>query len=158
MRELSTPAKAAKQIRDYLKSTGLKARVTSEQYSGGSSLNVYVTDLKPELAELVGKLVKRYQYGHFDGMTDCYEYSNHNDDLPQVRHAFLNNQLSDGLRNEIYQHLRSSWAGGEELPETYEDGKNLNFHAEWVSEAVYRQFRDANSTFWKSRNKTEQAA
>lgn len=81
----STQAQAAKAIRQELKKAfpNTKFSVTSESYSMGNSVHVYWTDRESE-AE-VNEIVKKYQYGNFDGMTDSYEFSNKRQDIPQVQ-------------------------------------------------------------------------
>lgn len=66
---------AAKNVRTQLKAAfpGIKFRVTTDRFSMGDSLHVSWID-GPETAR-VEAIVKRYQAGRFDGMTDCYEYS-----------------------------------------------------------------------------------
>ena len=36
------------------------------------------------------KIVSKYQYGHFDGMNDIYEYSNSREDIPQAKYIHVN--------------------------------------------------------------------
>ena len=65
---------AAKNCRTLLKRAfpGVQFSVTTERYSGGNSLSVRWTDGPGTKA--VDDIVKRFAGGHFDGMTDCYEY------------------------------------------------------------------------------------
>lgn len=144
-KQLSRHAEAAKLIRNHLKAQGIAGRVRSEP----SCINVYVTDLEPSIAKPLNDYVRGFQYGHFDGMTDCYDYSNRRDDIPQVKFAFFNNEMSDKMRETIYQHIRATWSGGDELPATYAEGYSKAFHGQWVSDFVYRAFRDESSTFWQ---------
>ncbi len=154
----SRAAQAAQQIRSQLKTTGLKCRVTCENYSGGNSVRVEIYDAKPEVCKLVNMLVDKYVYGRFDGMTDCYEYTSRNDDLPQVKYGFVENELSDELRQEIYDHVRHHWVSGDQLPASYKDGCNIPFHNAWVSDFVWRLFREENSTFWRQKSYSVKAA
>lgn len=111
-RFLTDAAKAAKAIRAELKAIGVKARVKSQTYSGGDSVDVYVTDLTPELEQQVQTICKKYQEGHFDGMTDCYEYSNMNSDLDaQVKYVFVENSASEDMIANILNWLDSRDAG-----------------------------------------------
>ena len=66
---------AAKNLRTQLRARwpGVKFRVTTERYSGGDSLRVRWTD--GPAVSLVDAIADRYQAGHFDGQTDCYDYS-----------------------------------------------------------------------------------
>jgi len=81
----STQAQAATQIKTILKREfpGIAFSVRSESFSGGDSVHVS-WNLGPT-SEQVNKLISRYQYGHFDGMIDCYEYSNCHEDIPQTK-------------------------------------------------------------------------
>ena len=67
---------AAKNIRIELKAAfpGHKFSVRIESYSMGNNITVKWVD--GPAAERVDAIINRYQQGHFDGMTDCYEYSN----------------------------------------------------------------------------------
>lgn len=145
----SNQALAAAAIRKELKALGIKASVTSEGYSMGDSVNVNMTDELPATKAKVDELCRKYQYGHFDGMNDIYEYSNTRKDIPQSKHVFVRNEASDEMKERIYQHLRNHWAGGELLPLTYAEGHNVQFHHEWASTQVWRHFCDAESTFWQ---------
>jgi len=70
----TNPTDAAKAIRLELKANfpGIKFRVKTHKYSGGDSINIYWV-LGPTGAA-VDKIVKKYEYGRFDGMTD-YAYT-----------------------------------------------------------------------------------
>lgn len=88
MKTLSTPAMAAKGIKSILKVKypHIKFAVKSERYSGGDSVRVsWNLGIKTEEIE---KLVKDYEYGHFDGMNDIYEYSNVKKGIPQTKYLF----------------------------------------------------------------------
>lgn len=143
-RTLSQQAQVAKIIRKALKERGIKASVTSESYSMGNSVRVEVTDLLKSEHEFLQRAFAKYQYGHFDGMNDIYEHSNTREDIPQTKFLFITNNLSEALKEEIYQEVRKTWYGGDELPETYEEGKNIYFdgHSVYISDLVYRLFRE----------------
>ncbi len=59
-----------------LKFPGVKFSVKSEGYSGGNSVSVRWTD-GPRVED-VKKITSKYEMGHFDGMTDSYEYDRRN--------------------------------------------------------------------------------
>lgn len=65
---------AAKNIRAELKAAfpSVKFSVKSESFAGGNAVDVSWDGL-PSRDE-VNAIVKKYQHGSFDGMTDCYEY------------------------------------------------------------------------------------
>lgn len=52
----------------------------------------------------------KYQYGHFDGMTDMYENSNINDNLPQVKYVFEDRELSEEVKVQAHKDLLVKWA------------------------------------------------
>jgi len=94
----SSHAAAAAAIRAELKKHGIAGRVTSSVYAGGSSIRVRLGDVLPATRKAVEEFANRYQYGHFDGMTDCYEYSNKSDTLPQVKFVFVEVDYTDETR------------------------------------------------------------
>jgi hypothetical protein len=89
MKKLTNAAQAAKIIRDVMKHHGVKGRVTSKTYSGGSSVDVTLDECLPATREQVELFASRFQYGEFDGMTDSYNYTNRDDSIPQVRFVFV---------------------------------------------------------------------
>jgi hypothetical protein len=106
MRELTTAAKAAKLIRTELKKTfpEAKFRVRSNNYAGGDSVYVNWTD--GPTSEQVSDITAKYQYGHFDGMIDLYEYSNRIEGLPQVKFVLRQREISD----ETYARKKTALA------------------------------------------------
>jgi hypothetical protein len=97
-RQLSNHAAAAAAIRAELKRHGIRARVTSESFSMGDAVRVRIQqDVLPAVREAIEAFAGQYQYGHFDGMQDLYEYSNRRDDLPQVKYVSVSVDYSDAL-------------------------------------------------------------
>lgn len=83
MKTLSEPAQAAKLIRAELKKAfpGVKFSVTSDCTLMCSSVDIsYNADIQKQE---IRKITDKYKRGHFDGMTDSYEFTNKND-LPKV--------------------------------------------------------------------------
>ena len=72
----SSHAQGAKNLKIDLERTfpGIKFSLNSKSYSGGNSINVSWPD--GPLQEEVEKISGKYQEGHFDGMSDLYEYGN----------------------------------------------------------------------------------
>lgn len=114
-------AKAASMIRKHLKSNGINAKVTSQNYSGGSSINVKTYDLLPATEKLVNEYLSQFEYGHFDGMTDCYNYSNVNHEIPQVKFVFLYNEFTNELRQKAWDWLKGYYDYFMEAPEKVDD-------------------------------------
>lgn len=127
-------ALAAKAIKTELKAAFPKVKfsVTSDNFSGGNSVRISWVD--GPTYDLVAAITKKYQYGHFDGMTDSYEYSNNRDDIPQAK--FVQNQrtVSEQRKNEIWENLVKTMAGLE--------GKTQNDYLAdwncWASQMIQR--------------------
>lgn len=102
---MSMQARAAKLVRAYLKEQGIKGSVTSAASAGTSSIDVTLMNATPAIADQVKEYSKQYQYGHFDGMTDSYEYSNTIDDLPQVRFVFVRTEFDDEMKQRALDVL-----------------------------------------------------
>jgi len=105
----SSHAHAAQQIREKLKAAfpDVKFSVTSNSYSGGNSVHVEWTD--GPTTSMVENISGAYQYGHFDGMTDSYDYSNSRDDIPQVKYVQERRTMSDKTREFITNQLTARW-------------------------------------------------
>lgn len=102
----SAHAAAAKLIRAELKARGFKGTVRSESYSGGTSINVRIAaDLSPEQRKDFEAFANKFQYGHFDGSIDCYEYSNSRDDIPQVKFVFVEVAYSDEIKADVRNYI-----------------------------------------------------
>ena len=145
-------ALAAALIRKELKAAGIEAKkVTSENYSMGSNVNVTIIDATPETKAKAETICKKYQAGHFDGMIDCYEYSNSRDDIPQAKFVFVRNEASPEMKQRIYDWLRGNWHDGEKLPALYDAGYNQYIDGVEVSAMVHRCFTGAIESFWKPR-------
>lgn len=105
MRELSNQAQAAKLIRKELKAAfpGIKFSVTSKGFSMGDSVDIDWTD--GPTSKQVKEITDKYQYGHFNGMEDIYEYSNNRSDLPQSKYVMTQRTIS----KEIYEIMLNEW-------------------------------------------------
>ena len=102
----SNHAAAAAMIRAELKRRGFKCSVTSESYSMGNSVRVRIVgDLMPATVKAINAYCDQFQYGHFDGMIDCYEYSNRRDDLPQSKYVHVEIEYSEAIKSEVKAYL-----------------------------------------------------
>jgi len=123
IKQISDHAAAAKLIRTELKKNGVKGTVRASSYAGGSSITVNLGDVLPATRSAVADFAGRFEYGHFNGMTDCYEYSNTNADLPQVSFVFVNVERADETRQAAWDYCRKHWAGMEDAPESAKDAR-----------------------------------
>ena len=155
MRQISDHAAAAKMIRAELKKNGIAASVRASAASMTSSVNVSLPGVAPWIAEAVESFACRFQYGHFDGMVDCYEYSNRIEGVPQVKFVFVSNEFTAEQRASAYRFLRDNMHGYSDLPENYEDARDLRAKGchNWVSHEVRRVLHgsllnDGATRFW----------
>lgn len=152
-KRISDYAAAAKQIRVWLKAQGIAARVNSEGYSMGSSVRVYIQDQNPEVRAKVEMFAKQYQYGNFDGMQDLYEYSNVNKNLPQAKFVFVNNEISDAMRQEVWDFARGYYNAFEGAPADAKEAYNFRIN-DWNmygDQMIYRLFQGGfnQNEFWE---------
>jgi hypothetical protein len=102
----NTPAAAAKQIRIELKAAfpGIKFSVRTETYSMGNSINISWTNGPTQTA--VNLIVKKYEYGRFDGMTDSSSVEDTLMSMPDgtvarlggAKHVFTRREISEDIK------------------------------------------------------------
>lgn len=94
----STQALCAKQIKEELKVKFPKGKfkVRSESFAGGDAVDIFWEDGPTD--NEVNAIVKKYQWGYFDGMIDCYEANNVRDDIYQVKYVMTHREYSEKLK------------------------------------------------------------
>lgn len=104
-KQISEQAAAAKAIKAELKTTfpTVKFSVTSESFSMGDAVRVSWIDGPTTSA--VNELIKKYQYGNFNGMEDIYEHDNHIKGLPQTKYVTTSREMSEETKNKIAEKL-----------------------------------------------------
>lgn len=83
------PTGAAKAIRKELKALypSAKFKVRTKHFSMGNSVDVFCPhEIDPRDVQ---KILDKYEYGRFDGMTDL-SYSEYNPNLPQAKYVSAN--------------------------------------------------------------------
>lgn len=106
----SSSANCATAIREELKKefAGVKFSVKSSNFSGGDSVHIQWTD-GPTYEE-VNNIVKKYQYGNFNGMEDIYEYSNRIEGLPQSKYVQTYREISDEVNKAVFESLKTTFS------------------------------------------------
>lgn len=113
----STAANCAAAIREELKTKfkHTKFSVTSENFSMGNSVRIKWTDGPTE--KEVESITNKYQYGHFNGMEDMYEYSNSREDIPQAKYAQTSREIGEATKQAILptatEFFNNGWARNE---------------------------------------------
>lgn len=98
----NTATICAKAVKKELKEKfpGIKFSVTSESFTGGDAVRVSWED--GPTYDKVDILLTKYQYGHFNGMQDLYEFSNVRNDIPQVKYLSCNRYISEKTRINLF--------------------------------------------------------
>jgi hypothetical protein len=93
----STAANASAAIKAELKEVfpDIKFSVRSDNFSMGNSVDISWTD--GPTSDQVEKITDKYQYGHFNGMEDIYEYTNSREDIPQAKYVSAHRKISEEL-------------------------------------------------------------
>lgn len=112
-RQLSESAKVAKIIKAELKKHGIECRAKSNNYSMGSSVDIYIEDQPPWVVEAIKKQTDKYEYGTFDGMTDCQGVKNRGLDVPQVKYLTIHNSFSEDSERKAWEKLVNHFSGFE---------------------------------------------
>lgn len=116
----STHAAAAKAIRADLKQA--YPEITFKVTSRSNVVNISWTDGPTD--NQVERLVSKYQMGSFDGMIDCYEYTNRREDIPQVGYVFAQrgHSIPTIIEGIDYLNKRYGWTLAPKQ-EQYGDGE-----------------------------------
>lgn len=82
-------------------------RVTSDNYSGGNSVNVSWKN-GPTVSAVEG-VIGHHEAGTFDGMTDMYTYDNDRSDIPQCKYLFCNRRISQDVLDAVTKKESERW-------------------------------------------------
>lgn len=141
-------AKCAKTVKNELqkKYPNVKISVKSENYSGGDSVNVriYIENIKDMITEKeVAKMLAKYEYGQFDGMTDYYEINNSRSDIPQTKYLFINIDYSPSITDRIANDFNNKW-NGEFVCESKE---TESYYFKNTKIGIF-DYTDSNTNYW----------
>ena len=134
VKEKSTQAQAAAMIRKELKAAfpQTKFSVTSDSFAGGDSVRISWVDGPAD--RQVKEITDKFQYGHFDGMNDMYEYSNDRSDLPQSKYVQTSRSFSDTVEEATRQQLMKDYGIA-----VWDDVAVYDKFGCWGSTKVYRE-------------------
>ncbi|MBN1892325.1 MAG: hypothetical protein JW780_06040 [Clostridiales bacterium] len=105
----------------------VKFTVRSSTFAGGDDVRIGWVD-GPSNKEIEA-IVSKYEEGHFDGMTDMYEYSNRRDDIPQAKYIFAQKEFSQAARERAIKEISvkySHWFPEGFDPSAYYPKPNLH--------------------------------
>jgi hypothetical protein len=132
----STAANCAAAVKEELKTAfpHVKFSVTSDTFSGGNAVRIGWND-GPTLRQ-VEDLTGKYQYGHFDGMQDLYEYSNTRADIPQAKYVNPERRMSAETRQILEASAEALYTAD---PERFEHYTSSGCHSS--ANFAYRVFQ-----------------
>lgn len=129
----SSQSLCALQVRNDLKVAfpSVKFSVTSKGFSGGDSVHISWAD--GPCASKVKTLISKYQYGHFDGMTDMYEFSNVKS-IPQVKYLQYRRYVSDVVNEQVISKFEADYGIDRDDSKAWMDKTH-----QWLSQLVWRK-------------------
>lgn len=109
MKTLTTAAQAAKLIRQELKAKfpHVSFSVRSRNFAGGDAVDISYTNGIP--TKEIDAVVSKYQEGHFDGMTDMYEYDNMRKDIPQAKYVHVQREITPEVRAAVKAEIAADY-------------------------------------------------
>lgn len=108
-RDRTDAAKVSSEIRKILKIAfpNIKFSVKSSTYSGGDSVRVSWEN-GPTVKQ-VEQYTKDFEYGKFNSMSDIYENTNTNKNIPQVKYLFLDREMSKNLAAFLRKEIEKKY-------------------------------------------------
>lgn len=137
-------ALAAAAIKKHLKAQGIACKVKSDNFSMGSSVDIYVDNLLSTTLDLVKTYCEQYEYGAFDSMTDCQETKNIEFDGPQAKYVTVNCSYSDEYYQAAWSEAKAKFSAMDDAPEHYTPSYYDYDH----SRIFTNVFNDMKSDFW----------
>lgn len=140
-------SEVSKSIRQELKKTFPKIKFSVVTPHYGSVRVRWIDGVKSETIE---KLTGKYEYGHFDGMTDCYEYSNSRSDIPQCKFVFCNRDYSVSAIEHAIDAVKTEYGINGEVVATPEMYNNGELHR------IYTCDNARNDPYWSLQSQISQ--
>lgn len=137
---MTTHAQGAASIRKELKTAfpNIKFSVRSSSFAGGNSVAISYEDGVP--SSEVEKIVRKYQYGSFDGMTDSYTADNVRNDLPQTKYVQVSRSFTKETRESVKDMIQKEFGLKDFADETVMKALNV-----WPDQAIW--MRASKMTF-----------
>ena len=104
MKTLTQAAQVAKAIKKELKEyyPNIKFSVQSKNFTGGNDVTISYTNAVP--SKNIEKLIRKYEAGHFDGMTDMYNYDYAKTGIT-AKYIFVERHISDDVWEKAKQKI-----------------------------------------------------
>src|SRR3990167_4720445 len=121
-RTLTQSAQTSKLIKNILKKEypSVDFSVTSDNFANGNSVDVRWTDGIP--TKEIESFLRQFEYGSFDGMTDCYNYDNKHDH-PQAKYVHASRSISENnrilIRKQLAEKMNIEDSDNAAIPDEY---------------------------------------
>jgi len=116
----------------------IKFSVKSQNFAGGNSVTIRYTDgtAKPEVEDVT----RKYQYGHFDGSIDLYEYSNTRKDIPQAKYVMVERDFSPEAKQKLMKVLAKEY----NIAEQIDLSKSFELFQRWINyeQLIWKEYQD----------------
>ena len=156
MKKLTPAAQVAKLLKTKAKSLGLEVKASSKNFSGGDSVSIKVLKGSDKSFNELKEYSSQFEQGHFNGMSDIYEYSNSRDDIPQTKYLFIDDdravQILEYYDENIFR-TEKKWMWFDNELRSYEWIKQIKdeFKDDWqkglmdIMEGHYPQYEVQNA-------------
>jgi len=130
-------AKTSSAIKSELKKAFPKTKfsVRSSNFSGGDSVSIRYENGAPR--KEIEKITDKYQAGSFDGMTDCYDYDNKIEGIPQAKYIQVMRTITDEKKEEAKQRIIKKYG----ITEWNDKAIMAKFNI-WPNDFVYKELED----------------
>lgn len=107
-KKISKYAQVAKLLKQKGKELGLTLSAKSQSFAGGNSVDVDVSKGSDQAIKDLNDYSKQFVYGKFDGMTDYYDITNYNENIPQTKYLSIRDErastILQGLGKEYWDN------------------------------------------------------
>ena len=142
---MKTPsALAAAAIKKHLKSHGIVCKAKSSNFSMGSSVDITVQNVLPNVLEQIKSYCEQYEYGTFCGMTDSSGVKNCDFDGPQAKYVNVHCEYSETIKASAWAEAKALYSAMDDAPEDF-DPKYYDYDHNRIYSNV---LHDSKSSFW----------
>jgi len=108
-KQVSKQAQVAKLLKQKGKELGLTLSAKSQSFAGGNSVDVDVSKGSDQAIKDLNDYSKQFVYGKFDGMTDYYDITNYNENIPQTKYLSIRDERAQNILNALDQYWEHSY-------------------------------------------------
>lgn len=135
---MTNAAQCAKEIRVELKKAfpQIKFTVRSSNFAGGNAVDIRYENGVP--VKDIEKITDKYQYGHFNGMEDIYEYSNNREDIAQAKYIMVQREISQEIREAVKQEVAKKFG----IVDSSDEQEWQKVFRSWSDQVIWKELQD----------------